>query len=530
MLLFPVDLANVTYSEDVLFQWGNVTTWGHVCPSKTYDNQFQLILLAESQNVNTTTNSSWSVAENITITSQSTSQKIRLQSDTNYSWFLGITNGWETVYSTVSFFKTAHDPCYLVKCGHGSCTSNTTGTYCNCWAKWHGAFCETPDDTGDSKKSYTLLALLVIPFVGAIFFAFIVLAIVRHRRTKRLQLHFSELVKHQFSDVSTIGLPLSEVDKTQIEDLLVQDFRNSDWTTVDHLVKSMDITESENLCKALVYFFEQHKQGAALIMHLISKEVGDARDPEVMFRSNSASTKCFKFYSKIVGLQYLFQTLSVLFENILQEAADQTESHEGSVSLVTTNYEVNPSQMNDMVDEDLNAIGVRLIATKFFLQITRSIGKLPVSLRKICHHIKIEVEHKAPKYVRPSLGAFFVLRFINTAIAVPESYGLLPTPPPDSIRRELVIITKMLQNLANGVDFSNKEAFMTKFNDWLQDNTPKMHKLYEDLSASSEGEIDTIPIPDSYYKSAVQALHEALERHNPKEESHHKHKSKNTSE
>lgn len=108
-LLFPVRVHNVTYKTNTLFQWGNVTTWGHVCPSTSYDNSFVLVLLEDTGQIFNSTNSTWRIYQNITLLSTATSVSLALQSDTNYSWFLQVTNGWETVTTKKAFFSTTHE-------------------------------------------------------------------------------------------------------------------------------------------------------------------------------------------------------------------------------------------------------------------------------------------------------------------------------------------------------------------------------------------------------------------------------------
>jgi len=57
-------------------------------------------------------------------------------------------------------------------------------------------------------------------------------------------------------------------------------------------------------------------------MNLISKEVEEStEDAETLFRANSISTKAFKYYSKMVGLPYLFKTIAVLLQGILRDIA-----------------------------------------------------------------------------------------------------------------------------------------------------------------------------------------------------------------
>lgn len=70
-----------------------------------------------------------------------------------------------------------------------------------------------------------------------------------------------------------------------------------------------------------------------------------------------------------------------------------------------------------------------------------------------------------------SIGGFIFLRFINPAIVSPETIDLdLPQGAGGDnreIRRGLVMITKVLQALANNVRFGSKEPGMKKLNEFM---------------------------------------------------------------
>lgn len=110
-------------------------------------------------------------------------------------------------------------------------------------------------------------------------------------------------------------------------------------------------------------------------------------------------------------------------------------------------------------------------------------------------HIQKTVGARFPGYDNIALGAFMFLRFFNTAVAVPESYGLLKSitflkflaiivlgPPGAQLRRELTLVSKVLQNLSGQVQFGAKENFMKPFNGFIEDNIPVINKFYDDIA------------------------------------------------
>lgn len=75
------------------------------------------------------------------------------------------------------------------------------------------------------------------------------------------------------------------------------------------------------------------------------------------------------------------------------------------------------------------------------------------------------------------------MRFVCPAITAPHYYGLLKEPPNAIAQRQLVLIAKVLQNLANLAN-TKKEAFMESMLDFIDRNKPKMIQYYKSLLVS----------------------------------------------
>ncbi len=80
------------------------------------------------------------------------------------------------------------------------------------------------------------------------------------------------------------------------------------------------------------------------------------------------------------------------------------------------------------------------------------------------------------------LSNLIFLRFINPAILVPHQCGIVKDEPTKGTQRQLVLITKVLQNLAANVEFGKKEAFMTKLNDFIRANFGQMNNFLSSLT------------------------------------------------
>ena len=93
------------------------------------------------------------------------------------------------------------------------------------------------------------------------------------------------------------------------------------------------------------------------------------------------------------------------------------------------------------------------------------------------------------------LVLFYFFDLFNTAITVPESYGLLKgiyssgvlvlifeVPPSGDFRRELTLVSKVMQNLANQIVFGQKEAFMVPLNGFIEENIATINKFYSEVT------------------------------------------------
>jgi len=105
--------------------------------------------------------------------------------------------------------------------------------------------------------------------------------------------------------------------------------------------------------------------------------------------------------------------------------------------------------------------------------------------------VQKHVNEYFPGRENKAIGAFYFLRFTCSAVSVPESYGLVKKIPSKNARRSLVLITKVLQNLANEIVFGKKESYMLKMNDFITTNIPKLTQFYQRLLLIREDQPNT---------------------------------------
>lgn len=67
----------------------------------------------------------------------------------------------------------------------------------------------------------------------------------------------------------------------------------------------------------------------------------------------------------------------------------------------------------------------------------------------------------------------------------PDAYGLIEQKLDSKSRRRLVLIAKVIQNLANEVYFEQKEEYMKCSNVFIDSNLEKMHSFFDSLVVPS---------------------------------------------
>jgi neurofibromin 1 len=122
------------------------------------------------------------------------------------------------------------------------------------------------------------------------------------------------------------------------------------------------------------------------------------------------------------------------------------------------------------------------MAQRFLDVIVASSDKMPRQLREICHFLSTVVGERFPKAKLTAVGGFIFLRFFCPAIVSPETHNISQPLCSKEVRRGLLLITKVIQNLANQVLFGTKEIFMTSLNDFLEKNMIVVRKFLRDVS------------------------------------------------
>ncbi|KAI5118442.1 hypothetical protein M0805_000576 [Coniferiporia weirii] len=249
-------------------------------------------------------------------------------------------------------------------------------------------------------------------------------------------------------------------------------------TRIGELVKGCDMTLVLAICETcpprevdviipvLLNLFDTRASLLDLLKLLIEREVKTTENEVGLFRGNSMRIKLLCAFAKIHGYDYLRQ----LVKPLLDQMCILTQQY---------SFVLDPARASDEeVKENQETIK---FFTQAFLQIVcNSASGMPLMLREVCAHISLTVAEIWPEAKFAALGAFIFLRFISPALVSPETIDVELPQEHAAIRRGLLVITKIIQNLANNVRFG-KEAHMMCFNEFLTSNIVRVMRFLTDV-------------------------------------------------
>jgi neurofibromin 1 len=187
---------------------------------------------------------------------------------------------------------------------------------------------------------------------------------------------------------------------------------------------------------------------------------------QTLFRGNCAASKIMSHCFRTFGSKYLKQLL---------------EPH---IPTNDISYEIDSTKLEEDGDIDLNQQNLLKLTKQILDSILSSASDFPPQLNLMCICLRKVLCKKYPNsdtYLK-AVGTVIFLRFINPAIVSPYEFGIVDKQPPPKITRGLMLVSKILQNIANNVEFS-KEEHMLPFNDFVRTQFEPMRKWVAQISS-----------------------------------------------
>ncbi|CCU74400.1 ras GTPase activator [Blumeria hordei DH14] len=208
-------------------------------------------------------------------------------------------------------------------------------------------------------------------------------------------------------------------------------------------------TEVDEMTISILNIFDSRGLGFDLLEALIEHEVDETENEAELLRRNCVTTKMLSIYSRWKGATYLKVTLQKVLKRLVLTSQD-------------LDFELDPARTTSVEELQKNALQLRIVAK-----------------------ISSAVMRRFPEAKFTAVGAFIFLRFFCPAIVAPDSEGLIDSPPSKEMRRGLLLIAKVIQNLANNVLFGAKESYMYPLNDFLTQNIYRVTTFLREISVPS---------------------------------------------
>lgn len=245
----------------------------------------------------------------------------------------------------------------------------------------------------------------------------------------------------------------------QLIDLLM---RNS-FQLMRALEGSVKRSDLDRISKDFIAFFSWREITLDYIKSAIRQDVDHAESEGTLFRTNTLLTAVISSYCQRVGKHYLQTVLGPSFQ-WLQESKLQ--------------FEIDPDQVDNAEVIKQNIFNMNYLANKFFKAVLNNNDTIPFEIREIANTLQTAVLKCFPNSKYSAIGGFFFLRFVCPAVLAPEMFDMsLPEDRSTELRRPLVLVAKILQQIANDQKFN--EPHMEPLNDLISKWTVKVHQFFD---------------------------------------------------
>lgn len=245
--------------------------------------------------------------------------------------------------------------------------------------------------------------------------------------------------------------------------------------------------EAEDIARSILILLESssnHRniEAMKLLDWIVEYEVNNTPRIGTLFRSETMCTKLMGLFFSTKGKKYLVQVLSTPVQQYLSSSL---------------NLEIDPNKGVDINQLETNMINLKYHTNLFLQAILESISYCPVELKHILEILRISTSRKfggTEGCDRIAVAGYTFLRFFCPAIALPGKYSLTGSVETDNTpltrqqSRGLLLIAKILQNLANGTHFT--EECMEPLNSWIDSYATEISYFSFEISTEKSFEND----------------------------------------
>uniref|UniRef100_A0A0K0FJZ9 Probable Ras GTPase-activating protein (inferred by orthology to a D. melanogaster protein) n=1 Tax=Strongyloides venezuelensis TaxID=75913 RepID=A0A0K0FJZ9_STRVS len=243
----------------------------------------------------------------------------------------------------------------------------------------------------------------------------------------------------------------------------------------------LSVKAKEDFANSLVRILHKHRCVKEFLCDLIMSEVDVLDNKHLMFRGNSLATKAMESYMKLVADDYLQETLGDFIKMVL-EGNDNCEVDPMKLPNSSQNLlERNRQQLIFLCEAAWSKI---IVSLKFF----------PIELKQVFELLRKRLTASNKSELADNLiSSSIFLRYLCPAILSPSLFSLVSEFPNQQVSRNLTLIAKTIQTLANFNKFGGKEHYMEFMNDFVTREWDNMHSFLLKISSNNGMTFDTSP-------------------------------------
>ncbi|KAL8562893.1 hypothetical protein ACOMHN_004585 [Nucella lapillus] len=263
---------------------------------------------------------------------------------------------------------------------------------------------------------------------------------------------------------------------------LYQDFTKyltTDYRTLCEVLEpQMSVREKEEVATALVQAMHRLGKAKAFLCDIAMAEIGRLEigrldNEHLTFRGNSIATKAMEAYMKLVGKRYLRDTLGDFVKSVVKTEDD---------------CEVDPTKVSTPASLECHQANLLMYANMAWVKVINSYCYFPNELREVFTNFRDHCRAKGKEDFSDNLiSASIFLRFLCPAILSPSLFNLTQEYPEERAARNLTLIAKTIQTLANFTQFGGKEEFMIFMNTFIESEASNMKTFLRKISTEESG-------------------------------------------
>ncbi|XP_072744017.1 ras GTPase-activating protein raskol isoform X8 [Anoplolepis gracilipes] len=247
------------------------------------------------------------------------------------------------------------------------------------------------------------------------------------------------------------------------------EYLKTDYASLcEKLEPVIGVKAKEDIATALVAVMQREKKAPQFLADLVMMDIHRIDDERLTFRGNSLATKAMEAYLKLTGDRYLQETLGAVVRGAV-EGGD---------------CEVDPLKVASVAALHKQQQNLRNAVELAWSRILSSHSHFPLELRECFRIFRERLADMGREDIADNLiSASIFLRFLCPAILSPSLFNITHEYPNEKAARNLTLVAKTLQTLANFTRFQGKENFMEFMNDLLEREAPSMKNFLQLISS-----------------------------------------------